>query len=331
MKPVSRNGALRKLPLALLPVLVAVPASAQQRDTAVVRTVSVWQKDIDQLRMDIITQRKIELEYQKMLAGLQQQLNATTADSSRQELRVQSAFAFNRLREANAEQFRLRRRLESLCMEVRKPEGWLGVTTTGIQAQDRRPDGTKWIRFLEPPVVATVDPGSPADRVGVRAGDVLIEIGGKQVLRETVVFSELLRPGERVIMKLQRGNDVVTLSPTVEPMPEVVAATPCVWADAAVAYVVAPSPAQPPMIIRERTAEGGQKYSYAYARAPRKDSSSTVATTVTAAAPAAGGVYAGPMVPIFGGGASVLAGLQLMTLSSEASEALGVSHGILVN
>ena len=80
MNTVSRNQALRQLPLALLPVLAAMPASAQQatagqqRDTAVVRTVSVWQKDVDQLRMDIMTQRKIELEYQKMLSTLQMRL-----------------------------------------------------------------------------------------------------------------------------------------------------------------------------------------------------------------------------------------------------------------
>ena len=243
-------------------------------------------------------------------------------------MQSQSQFVYNRLREANAEQFRLRRRIESLCLEVRKPEGWLGVVTDGPVMRDRRVDGTTVTRFLEAPIVASVDPGSPADRVGMRSGDVLIEIGGKQLLRENVVFADLLRPGERIIVKLQRGDDVMTLQPTIEPLPDVTA-TPCTWVDAGVAYVVSPMPAQGPYQVRvETTPEGGQKYSYAYAR-PRKDSSAVVATTATA--PAAGLVFAGPMPGMLSGGGMVLAGLHLVPLSPESSRALGVTQGILVN
>lgn len=330
MNTVSRMHALRQLPLALLPVFVAAPVSAQQqqRDTGVVRTVSVWQKDVDQLQMDILTQRRIELEFQKMLASLQQKMSAARADSNRQELESQSQFVFGRLREANAEQFRLRRRLESLCLEVRKPAGWLGVVTSGAAMRDRREDGTTVTKFLEAPVVASVDPGSPADRIGVRAGDLLIEIGGKQLLRDNVVFADLLRPGERIIVKLQRGNDVMTFQPTIEPLPEVTT-TPCTWVDAGVAYMVAPMAAQGPYAVRvETTPEGGQKYSYAYVR-PRNDSS-RVATT-TAATAGGGAVFAGPMPQMLSGGGMVLAGLHLVALSSESSRVLGVSQGILVN
>jgi membrane-associated protease RseP (regulator of RpoE activity) len=211
-------------------------------------------------------------------------------------------------------------------MEVRKPEGWLGVTTMGPQMENMRVDGTKVIKFLELPVVASVDPGSPADRVGVRAGDVLVEIGGRQLLRENVVFADMLRPGVVVVMKVQRGQDVVTLSPTVEPLPEVTTGTSCTYVDPAVAYIVAPSPGQAQ--VRIQKTQDGQGYSYAYAR-PRRDSSAVVASTTPV--PAASGAFAGPMAAYFGGGASVLAGLQLVTLSPETSRLLGVTHGILVN
>ena len=186
MNTVHRRHTLRQLPFALLPMLIALPASAQQtsaqRDTGVVRTVSVWQKDVDQLRMDIMTQRKIELEYQKMLFTLQMRMQAAAMDSNRARLQTESQFVYNRLREANAEQGRLKRRLETLCLEVKKPEGWFGVVTTGATMRDRREDGTTVTRFLESPIVASVDPGSPADRAGVRSGDVLMEIGGRQLL-----------------------------------------------------------------------------------------------------------------------------------------------------
>jgi len=313
-------------------MLIALPASAQQtsaqRDTGVVRTVSVWQKDVDQLRMDIMTQRKIELEYQKMLFTLQMRMQAAAMDSNRARLQTESQFVYNRLREANAEQGRLKRRLETLCLEVKKPEGWFGVVTTGATMRDRREDGTTVTRFLESPIVASVDPGSPADRAGVRSGDVLMEIGGRQLLRENVVFAELLRPGERIVVKLQRGSDVVTVLPVIEPLPEVTV-TPCTWVDAGVAYVVAPMPAQMPVRVRAgTTAQGGQEYAYVYER-PRKDSGATVATT--APVPVAGTVYAGPMAQIFSAGGNVLAGLQLVPISTESSRALGISQGILVN
>lgn len=329
MKPVSKKRAFR-LPLALLPVLVAVPVSAQQSDTGVVRASSVWQKDVDQLRMDIMTQRRIELEYRKQLSTLQMRMEAAAMDSNRSQLQTESQFVFNRLREAGAEQVRLRRKLESLCLEVRKPEGWFGVFATGMKMSEKRGDGTMVIRFLEPPVVASVDAGSPADRAGVRTGDVLIELGGKQLLREKVIFSELLRPGERLVVKLQRGNEVMTLAPVIEPLPEVTA-TPCTWVDAGVAFVVAPQPAQAPVQVRARTsAQGGvQGYAYVYPSEQARRDSGAMAVTTTV--PAAGAVYAGPMVGMFTGGANVLAGLRLVTLSSESSAALGISQGILVD
>jgi C-terminal processing protease CtpA/Prc len=304
-------------------MLVAVPASAQQRDTVMVRTVSAWQKDVDQLRQELLTQRKIELEFRKMLATLELRLKTAESDSNRNGLLAQSVLLSNRLGETNAQQFRIVRQLEALCAEVRKPEGWLGVYTDGIQLLDRQVDGRKVVIFLEPPVVASVDPGSPADRVGMRTGDVLIEIGGQRLLRGKVVFSELLRPGERVVVKLQRGGELVTLTPTVETSPDVTTTTPCAHVDVGTAYVVAPTPAQASFQYQGGNVQArGSGFGYVYTT--RKDTTGAVAKTATV--PAQGF----PMASFFGGARS-LAGLELMTLSSESSRAMGVTYGILVN
>lgn len=321
----------RRLPLALrysclLPAaLVAVPAAAQQRDSVVARTVSTWQNDVDRLRQELVTQRKMELDYQRMLGILDARMRAASADSQRTEIMAQSQLLFGRLHESGVEQLRIRRQLESLCANVRKPEGWLGVATTGFQMLDREVDGTKIVRFLELPVVASVDPGSPADRVGLRAGDVLLEIGGKRLLQSDVVFSKLLRPGEKIAVKLKRGGEEMTLLPLVEPLPEVTA-TPCAWVDAVTAYVLAPMPAQAPIQVRVQSGtDGTRRYTYEYGR-PRKDS-----TTLLTPVPAAGTFYAGPMVQYYSGGVSSMAGLQLVPLNRESSRAFGVEHGLFVN
>jgi C-terminal processing protease CtpA/Prc len=298
MNHISRKRAL--LPLVLLPVLVAGPAGAgaqQPRDSVMrVRVVSPWQKDVDDLRQEYLAQKKMELEFQRMLSTLEEQMRSAEAASQRTDLRAKTEFVNSRLRLLGGEQFKVRRQLETLCASMRKPKGWLGVTTTGIQLLDKREDGTQVLTFLEPPLVASVDPGSPADRVGVRAGDVLIEIGGKKLMEERVVFAELLRPGEKVVLKLQRARDVVTVTPVVEPLPDG-PSTSCAWVDPGTAYVLAPMPSQASTEVRlENAPDGTARYAYTYS-----------------------------------GGVRSLAGLQLIALSEESSRVFGVKHGLLVN
>ena len=328
MNHISRKRAL--LPLVLLPVLVAGPAGAgaqQPRDSVMrVRVVSPWQKDVDDLRQEYLAQKKMELEFQRMLSTLEEQMRSAEAASQRTDLRAKTEFVNSRLRLLGGEQFKVRRQLETLCASMRKPKGWLGVTTTGIQLLDKREDGTQVLTFLEPPLVASVDPGSPADRVGVRAGDVLIEIGGKKLMEERVVFAELLRPGEKVVLKLQRASDVVTVTPVVEPLPDG-PSTSCAWVDPGTAYVLAPMPSQASTEVRlENAPDGTARYAYTYT-VPRNDSGGVVA-----ARPApAGAVFAGPMTAFYSGGVRSLAGLQLIALSEESSRVFGVKHGLLVN
>lgn len=318
----------------LLPVALAAVPTAGAQDTVVTRVVSTWQTDADRLRQDLLAKQRLESQLFRMLTEIELRKKVALPDSQ-PKLMAQSQLLFNQMQQAAIEQASIKRRLETLCESVRKPEGWLGFYAIGFQMEDKRSDGTRIIRFLEPPVVATVDPGSPAERVGVRAGDVLMEIGGQRVLRGNIVFSDLLVPGKEVVLKIQRGNEVVTMTPTVQPLPEVATTTSCTFVDPAVAYVVAPTPAQPPRMVRVQTATGsGGKYTYTYeparvrgvAARARSDSTSGVTPV-----PASTNVVAGPMVGFFGGGANSLAGLQLMALSMESSRLVGVRHGILVN
>jgi S1-C subfamily serine protease len=321
----------------LLPVaVVAVPAGAQERDTVVTRVVSTWQTDVDRLRQEFLAKQRLESQLFRALTEIEMRKKVALPDSQ-PKLMAQSQLLFNQFQQASIEQAAIKRRLETLCESMRKPEGWLGFYAIGFQRQDKRADGTKIVRYYEPPVVATVDPGSPAERVGVRAGDVLMEIGGQGVMRGSIVISDLLVPGKEVVLKVQRGSEIITLTPTVVPLPEAAATSSCAFVDPAVAYIVSPTPAQAPRMVRLQTGSSsgsGGKYTYTYetsvrgAAVARKTSDSA---SGAAPLPASANVVAGPMVGLFGIPANSLAGLQLMALSRESSRLVGVSHGILVN
>jgi S1-C subfamily serine protease len=65
--------------------------------------------------------------------------------------------------------------------------------------------------------VAGVTPGSPAEKAGVREGDVLLQVDGKDV-SDLAGFSGILRglsPGQTVKAVLRRGSDTVALDVTV--------------------------------------------------------------------------------------------------------------------
>jgi C-terminal processing protease CtpA/Prc len=331
----SRNTRRRQVLTAQIAVLLpasfaAIPAAAQKRDTVVVRRVSSWQVDVDRLKQELLNQRNLESQFLRKFNEIEMRRRVALPDSQ-PKLLAQAQLMYSQWREASLEQRKIARRLESLCETVRIPEGWLGVVTTGIQMQDKRPDGTKIIRFLEPPIVASVDPGSPAERVGVRAGDVLVEVGGHRVLQQNIVFADLLHPGRAIALKVQRGGEVFTLTPTVEQMPEAMASNSCAKVDIAAGYFLSPRPAQAPTVVRMRSAgAGGQGYAYTYSTNAGRDSNELQAA-VAAPTATTSGVMTGPMVGLFGGGANSLAGLQLIALSTESSRALGVDHGILVN
>ncbi|WP_438444921.1 S1C family serine protease [Gorillibacterium sp. sgz5001074] len=68
----------------------------------------------------------------------------------------------------------------------------------------------------EPPTVSYVEPGSPADKAGIKSGDKLLSVGGKPV-RNLVEFNELLKgylPGESANFALVSGTSDVSRSVT---------------------------------------------------------------------------------------------------------------------
>src|SRR2546423_5062414 len=70
-------------------------------------------------------------------------------------------------------------------------------------------DGVAWMDTAQGPQAWKVAPNSPADRVGIRAGDILVAINGAPVATQVQVTKRLWRAGlwTQVRYKLLRGGE----------------------------------------------------------------------------------------------------------------------------
>jgi membrane-associated protease RseP (regulator of RpoE activity) len=101
----------------------------------------------------------------------------------------------------------LRTQLASLCDRSAKPRGYMGITFSATMRADAAASGAEVFHFAENPTVETVEPGSPAERAGVSKGDEIILIGGQSVVGRDIVFTQLLRPGNRLPLRVRRDGD----------------------------------------------------------------------------------------------------------------------------
>lgn len=101
----------------------------------------------------------------------------------------------------------------------RPPSGWLGITFSG-SFTTYSDSGRRVMRFKEYPLVESVEPDSPAERAGVESQDLVLALAGRDVLKGTPTFQELLRPGNKLTLKLKRGKATLDRTVLVEPRPD---------------------------------------------------------------------------------------------------------------
>jgi S1-C subfamily serine protease len=92
--------------------------------------------------------------------------------------------------------------------------GW-----SGIEEKSHNDDWTRTIR--------SIIPGSPADRVGLKAGDVIVSINGLTLSevnepRVRTLYAKGLKIGERLSIGILRGDEISTIKVLLERIPDAV-------------------------------------------------------------------------------------------------------------
>ncbi len=103
-----------------------------------------------------------------------------------------------------------RNTIDQLLEFGRVARGYLGV---GIEGLDREEADAMGLDRPVGALVNRVEPGSAADRAGIRAGDVILEVAGRPI----EIFSDLppivgsIRPGEEIDVRISRWGDEQTV------------------------------------------------------------------------------------------------------------------------
>jgi C-terminal processing protease CtpA/Prc len=175
---------------------------AQTRDTLRLRSGQL-EGDIERIAAQLLMATQVQNQARQNLTTL---LSGQIAEANR----VQAEQVVRQLRERIEQTGRqtqvLRSQLASLCDRSAKPQGYMGITFSATMRADAAASGTEIFRFSENPTVETVEPGSPAERAGVEKGDEIVLIGGQSVVGRDIVFTRLLRPGNRLPLRVRRDG-----------------------------------------------------------------------------------------------------------------------------
>ena len=125
------------------------------------------------------------------------QVNETTVRSLQRtqvrvnELRAQSMVAVGRLRAS---------------MATLQP-GWIGVNAEAPHTRIIVRNDSAYIRYLSYPEVVSVEPNSPAERVGITRGDQLIAYDGADLRDREINLTKLLQPARRLRVTVRRDGE----------------------------------------------------------------------------------------------------------------------------
>ena len=192
--------------------------------------------------------------------------------------------------------------------QLRRPaDGYLGVTYSGNQIVVTTADGLV-AHHADYPVIESVEPGSPAYRAGLEAGDTVIAYNSEDLIRHDIVLSKLLKPGSQLRVTVRRNGNVRDVDVLVGRRPQTLGAE--------VLEVTVPSKTL-------KVVSSGTPI------APKPPKSRTEPAPAQASAAPSPPAPSGPV--IWGPSAtSAIAGAEIVRLNEALGETFGVKSGVLV-
>jgi len=106
---------------------------------------------------------------------------------------------------------------DQLIAKGKVTRGWLGIVI-----QDITPEMAESLGLKEGVIIAQIMPGSPADKGGLKVGDVVVEVDGQKVSEVRELQFKIMRtePGKEIDLKVIREGKEVSLKIKVGEMPE---------------------------------------------------------------------------------------------------------------
>lgn len=191
--------------VALFALTTVLPLSAQQTPVSgTVRTRAT------QFNEDEIIRLVNELRSRE--ARLLRELANTPADDMMARRNLEQQLA-----RVSRESFSVMSVIESYCLEQQAAvsNGYLGVTITSeMEVRDRN------VAVVGRTMITSVEPGSPAEAAGIHAEDRLISVGGRDARSEVPRLADLLEPGRRLPVMVERDGKSMEFMVTVAPRPQ---------------------------------------------------------------------------------------------------------------
>ena len=175
---------------------------AQMRDSLRLRT--GFEGEIESIAAQLLVATQLQARASQALDALR---SGQAAEANRSQIEAVARQLRDQMDQATQRSHMLRTQLASLCDRNSKPQGYMGITFSASMSADAGASGGEVFRFAENPTVETVEPGSPAERAGVTKGDEIVRIDGQSVVGRDIVFTQLLRPGTRLPLRVRRDGD----------------------------------------------------------------------------------------------------------------------------
>jgi serine protease Do len=213
---------------------------------------------------------------------------------------------------APVERLRLARRIT--------PEGWLGINYV-CEIKTEALKGEIFITHFGYPLIASVEPGSPADRAGLEAGDTIVAYNGEDLKNRRLSLTKLLKPDSKLLVKVHRAREMYELPVIVGRR---TAYAPNVRAMYPPNQVIEIDPAYP----SAPTARGGG--GTVVTVRPMPTTPAMPAMPAMGAEPAVAPQPPGGLFSWDNGSTTVLAGAEMARMGRELGEVFGVSRGVLI-